>query len=122
MVENNSNKITDLKSLRLARAQLKAKSLKSELEIQAKISALKDGLFSSGSISHSADGGLDISSKDLSRLISSFVIGKWIKPKSKLVKKASIFFSSLLLQKYSSKLTKAISKLIPSSNQAKLNE
>jgi len=121
-MEKNSNKISDLKSLKLAQAQLKAKSLKSELEIQAKLSALKDGLFSSGSISHGEDGGLDISSKDLSRLISSFVIGKWIKPKSKLVKKASIFFSSLLLQKYSSKLTKAISKLIPSTNQAKLNE
>ncbi|MEQ8624503.1 MAG: hypothetical protein RJQ00_06600 [Vicingaceae bacterium] len=121
-MNNNTNKITDLKSLRLARAQLKAKSLKSELEIQANLAALKDGLFSSGSISHGKNGGLDISSKELSRLISSFVIGKWIKPKSKLVEKASIFFSSLLLQKYSSKITNAISKLISTTDQAKINE
>ena len=121
-MESNINKIKDLKSLRLARAQLKAKSLKAEMEIQANLSNLKESLFSSGSISHGENGGLDISSKELSHLISSFIIGKWIKPKSKLVKKASIFFSSLLLQKYSSKLTKAISKLIPSSDQAKLNE
>lgn len=121
-MDSSSTKITDLKSLRLARAQLKAKSLKSELEIQANLSALKEGLFSSGSISHGENGGLDISSKELSRLISSFVIGKWIKPKSKLVKKASIFFSSLLLQKYSSKITSAISNLIQPTNQTKLNE
>lgn len=122
----NQTKIINLKSLKLAQTQLKAKSLKSEIEIQANLAALKDSLFTNSNISAGgetdANSFLGLSSKDLSRIVSSFIISKWIKPKSKLVKKASIFFSSLLLQKYSSKIIKAITKLIPPTDQAKLNE
>ena len=111
----NQTKITNLKSLKLARTQLKAKALKSEIEIHSNLEVLKYSLFtmsgSNGSES-AAESFLNISPKELSRIVSSFIISKWIKPKSKLVKKASIFFSSLLLQKYSSKIIKAITKLI----------
>ena len=102
-IMNNKANISDLKSLKLAKVQLKSQILKNELEIQENLINFKESLFDS---SESAkDSLLGISSKEISKLLSSFIIAKMIKPKSKLVKKAAIFFSSLIIQKYSSKIT-----------------
>ncbi len=102
---SSKSKISDLKTLQLAKVELKSQILKNEHVIEEKIMLFKENLFDSTDDKNESSSLFGISSKLISNLLSSFIITKMVKPRSKTVKKAAIFFSSLIIQKYGSKLT-----------------
>jgi len=91
--------IKSIEELQLIKAEKKATLTHQEVEIKAKFEAVKEQLFSLDSLLPAAlkEGKSAITSKLLSGGISRFIVNKWLKPKSKLLRKAGVFFSSIIL-------------------------
>ena len=97
----NHKTIKNLQELRLKRAELKMTVKSQEINLASSFGVLKNQLFS---FENSELDLLNIGDlrKEIVPLISnslvSLMVTKWLKPKSKLVKKAAIYFGTSLIQ------------------------
>lgn len=122
---SHSRKIHDLKSLREEKVERKAEVIASEAKIKMNLSTLKEQLFSlEGNEFSLADLGNFSSPAYLmvSKGISNLLIKKWIKPKSKIAKKAATFFSSILIQRLIQGVGKKVIQKVAESNTDRLNK
>lgn len=108
-------KITDLESLRKAKQELEQHIQVKQVNIQKELNLFKENL----QLTSEEEGFLNNNS--VNKTLSKFIVSKFIKPKSKLVSKISIFLGSFLIEKYSGTLQQSIAKWLNKKDQTKLN-
>lgn len=116
-----TTKVTDLASLRRAKSELEAHLESKKVSIQVNVqnlknnfTPLKDLLISSGNSENLSD--------FPSKLMVKFIVKKLIKPKSKIISKASIFVGSFLIDKFGRDIQEKIAKWIIKKDQKEIDE
>lgn len=103
--------ITDIQSLRLAKAEVAAEIAQREIKMKIKAEEIQQSFFDFSSLKQTSTDlithFIDKNISPITSTISSFIIKKVIKPKNKWVRKLSILASTLLIQKYSGTLQSA---------------
>ncbi|MEQ8909767.1 MAG: hypothetical protein RIC95_11275 [Vicingaceae bacterium] len=108
--------IKDINSLKLAQIEREAEAAEREINVRLRAHALKESLFDLSFFSKNQEGGVknliveNIS--PITSLLSSFLINKVIKPKSKWLRRISTIVSSFVIEKYSGTLQFVLNTLL----------
>lgn len=113
-------KVVDLESLRKAKEELQVHIEQKKVNIQIEVDAVKHNLLKNGEDSDDSLSNI-LGSGPLNKTLSTLIVNQFIKPKSKIVRKASIFIGSFLFDKYGSTLQKTLGKWLIKKDQQKID-
>lgn len=113
-------KIVDLESLKKAKAELKQHLAQKKINVQIEVDAFKHNLIKSGDASDDSLSSI-LGSGPLNKTITKLIVNQLIKPKSKILRKASIFVGTFLMDKYGGTLQKSLGNWLAKDDQTKLD-
>lgn len=114
-----TTKVTDLESLKRAKKELSTHLEVKRVNIQIELNALRENLLPTGDNYNEES---IASSKYTSKMLSRIIVKNFIKPKSKILSKASIFIGSFIIDKYGGNLQQTVAKWLIKKDQALIDE